>query len=201
MSLDAPRLRLHELVDAPGRRPVRSSEPVFRGAVWDVRRDTVDLEDGPVGREYMAHPGAIAVLAVRDDRGGPEILMIRQYRHPVAAEDWEIPAGLLDIEGEPPLEAAQRELAEEADLVAEHWELLFPITPSPGGSAEVITIFVATGLSEVDEGDRHDREHEEIGMPVGWVPLTTAVAAVLGGQVRNAPMMLAVLALDARLRG
>ncbi|MFK5635962.1 MULTISPECIES: NUDIX domain-containing protein [unclassified Ornithinimicrobium] len=201
MSLSAPTLSLQDLVDAPGARRVSGSETAFHGAVWDVRRDTVHLEDGPVAREYMAHPGAIAVLAVREDRGEPEVLMIRQYRHPVAAEDWEIPAGLLDVEGEPPLEAAQRELAEEADLVADRWELLFPITTSPGGSAEVITIFVATGLSEVDAGDRHEREHEEIGMPVGWVPLSTAVAAVLGAQVRNAPMMLAVLALDARLRG
>lgn len=199
MSLAAPRLSLGEVVDLLGRRPVVASEVALEGAVWDVRRDTVDLgAAGTVVREYVAHPGAVAVLAVREDRGEPEVLLIRQYRHPAGAEDWELPAGLLDVPGEPPVEAARRELGEEADLRADQWEELLSCTTSPGGLDEVITLFVATGLSDVPEAERHVREGEEDGMPTGWVPLSVAVQAVLGGQVRNAPMMLGVLALAAR---
>ncbi|MFB9730437.1 NUDIX domain-containing protein [Ornithinimicrobium kibberense] len=200
MSLDAPRLSAADLHDLPGRRPVVASEVAFTGKVWDVRRDQVDLGGGSVvTRDVVEHDGAVLVLAVREDRGGPEVLLIRQYRHPVAAEDWELPAGLLDVEGEDPLRAARRELAEEADLRAEHWEQLLSFTPSPGSLGEVITAFVATGLSEVPAGERHVREHEEAGMPVGWVRVPDVVAAVLGGQVRNGPMIVGVLALAARL--
>ena len=200
MSLDAPRLSAADLHDLPGRRSVVSTDVPFAGKVWDVRRDEVDLGEGTVvTRDHVEHDGAVVVLAVREDRGEPEVLVIRQYRHAVGAEDWELPAGLLDVEGEVPLEAARRELAEEVDLRAEHWEELLSFTPSPGSLGEVITVFVATGLSEVPQDDRHERQHEEAGMPTGWVPLAAVVAAVLDGQVRNGPMIVSVLALAARL--
>lgn len=199
MTLDAARLTLADLHDVEAARPVLASEVVHRGAVWDVRADRVDL--GPAGvaaREYVEHTGAVAVLAVREDRGPLEVLLLRQYRHPVGAEDWEIPAGLLDVEGEPPLDAARRELAEEADLRAGRWEELLTLAPSPGGSSERITVYVATELSDVPEPQRHGREHEEAGMPVGWARLEDVVAATLGGRVHNGPLMLAALALHAR---
>lgn len=197
MSLDAPRLTRADLHDLPGRREVVESRVSFHGQVWDVRTDEVDLGGGTVAtRDYIEHTGAVAVLAVREDRGVPEVLVLRQYRHPIGAEDWELPAGLLDVEGEDPVTTAQRELAEEADLQAGVWEELLSFTPSPGSLGEVITVFVATGLSDLPEDERHEREHEEAGMPTGWVGLDDLVAAVLGGQVRNGPLMLAVLALD-----
>lgn len=199
MSLDAPRLSVDDLRDLHGRKPVVASETVFRGRVWDVVADAVDLGGPePVRREYVAHTGAVAVLALREDRGVAEVLVIRQYRHPIAAEDWELPAGLLDVEGAEPVLTAQRELAEEADLRASAWEELVSLTSSPGGLDEVITIFLATGLSDVPEEQRHEREHEEAGMPTGWVALDDAVSAVLAGQVRNGPLMIGVLALAAR---
>jgi ADP-ribose pyrophosphatase len=198
MSMDAPRLSAADLTDHHGSAPVTESRRVFEGRVWDVRRDTVRLGETDVVREYVAHTGAVAILALREDRGEPELFVVRQYRHPVGAEDWEIPAGLLDVEGEDPLAAARRELAEEADLVAGTWEELITFTPSPGGLDEVITVYLATDLGDVPPGERHEREHEEAGMPSGWVSLRDAVAAVLGGQVSNGPMMLSVLALHAR---
>lgn len=199
MSLDAPRLTHADLHDLPGRREVVGSRVSFHGQVWDVRTDEVDLGGGTVAtRDYIEHTGAVAVLAVREDRGEPEVLVLRQYRHPIGAEDWELPAGLLDVEGEEPVTTAQRELAEEADLQAGVWEELLSFTPSPGSLGEVITVFVATGLTDLPEDQRHEREHEEAGMPTGWVGLDDLVAAVLGGQVRNGPMMLAVLAYAAR---
>ncbi|WP_131105017.1 NUDIX domain-containing protein [Ornithinimicrobium sufpigmenti] len=201
MTLDAPRLSLDELHDLPGRRPVAASDVVFEGRVWDVVADDVDLGGPePVRREYVAHTGAVAILALREDRGTPEVLVIRQYRHPIGAEDWELPAGLLDVEGEEPVLTAQRELVEEADLQAAAWEELVTLTPSPGGLDEVITIFLATGLSDVPGDERHEREHEEAGMPTGWVALDDAVSAVLNGQVRNGPLMVGVLTVAERLR-
>ncbi|WP_151523226.1 NUDIX domain-containing protein [Serinicoccus kebangsaanensis] len=198
MTLEAPRLALAELTDRPGSREVLGTEVAMRGAVWNVHRDSVRLTDGPATREYVHHTGAVAVLAVREDRGEPEIFVIRQYRHPIAAEDWEIPAGLLDVPGEPPVEAARRELAEEADLRAQRWEPLVSFTPSPGGLDETIHTFVATDLTDVPEGERHAREGEEAGMRCGWVTLGDAVAAVMAGQVHNGPLMLSVLALARR---
>ncbi|GAA5163571.1 NUDIX domain-containing protein [Ornithinimicrobium tianjinense] len=203
MTLDAPRLTAADLRDRHEAAPVLRSEVALEGRVWDVRRDTLRLVgsgvDTEVVREYVAHTGAVGVVALRTDRELPEIFVIQQYRHPVRAHDWEIPAGLLDVPGEDPLVAARRELAEEADLVAGTWEELVSFTPSPGGLDEVITVYLATDLADVPEADRHEREHEEAGMPCGWVSLEDAVAAVLGGQVRNGALIIAVLALD-RLR-
>ena len=78
----------------------------------------------PVVRQYTRHPGAVAVVAMRGEVGCEEVLLERQYRHPVRASLWEIPAGLLDIPGEDPLVAAERELAEETDLKAGCWDVL-----------------------------------------------------------------------------
>ncbi len=106
--------------------PVRvvSSQTVFEGKVFDIQRDELTLahSEQPIVREYMGHPGAVVIVALRGDEGNEEILLERQYRHPVRAKLWEVPAGLLDIPGEDPLIGAQRELAEEADLTAKHWE-------------------------------------------------------------------------------
>ena len=77
------------------------------------------------------------------------MLLIQQYRHPIRHRDWEIPAGLLDIAGESPLETAQRELVEEADLDAADWEPLVSIFTTPGGNDEVVHLFLARGLSPV----------------------------------------------------
>lgn len=200
MSLDAPALTTADLRDSHGRAPVLDSETVFAGAVWDVRADLVDLGHSQVRREYVAHTGAVAVLALRQDRGQDEIFVLRQYRHPIGVADWEIPAGLLDVPGEEPVLTAARELAEEADLSAAHYEHLLQITPSPGGLDEVITIFLATDLDDVPAEDRHVRQHEEAGMPTGWIRLADAVEAILAGQVRNGVFIAAVLALAARSR-
>ena len=88
------------------------SETVYRGAIWDVRRETFDYRGEKLTRDFVDHPGAVSIVALNDNA---EIMMIRQYRHAIRALDWEIPAGLLDIPGEDPLVCAQRELVEEAD--------------------------------------------------------------------------------------
>ena len=171
---------------------------VFDGMVWDVRRDTVDLGDaGEVTREYVEHPGAVAVLALREVDGHDQVLLIQQYRHPVGAFEWELPAGLLDVAGEPPWVGAARELHEEADLLASRWDVLIDFFGSPGGNSEALRIFLARDLTDVHEDERFSREGEERGMPVGWVDLDEAHEAVLQGQLHNPGAVIGILTAHA----
>lgn len=176
---------------------VISSERVFAGRVWDIRRETFDLDGLPITRDFVDHTGAVAVLAM-DERD--RVLLIKQYRHPVRSRDWELPAGLLDLEGESPLLAAQRELAEEADLVAESWDLLSDFMTSPGGSNEVIRVYLARGVSAAP--DVFERTEEEAGIELRWVPLDEVVDAVLSRDLQNSILAIAVLSAAAgRSRG
>ena len=185
------------LADEPFEPEIVDSETVFHGKIWDVRRDRFRYNGDEITREYVDHTGAVAVLALDDDG---RVLLIKQYRHPVRHRDWEIPAGLLDITGEDPLEAAKRELAEEADLQAETWNVLADVFTSPGGNDEAIRIYLARGVRPTAEA--FAREAEEADIEVSWVPLEEAVQGVLGRRLHNAPLSIAVLgALAARERG
>lgn len=184
-----------DLRDEPFEPEVLHSDLVYEGRVWDVRSDRVRYGDGEIVRQYVDHTGAVAIVAL-DDEG--RVLLIQQYRHPIRHRDWELPAGLLDVAGEEPLEAARRELAEEADLVAAHWEPLVSSWTTPGGNDEIIHIFLATGVES--SGTAHDREDEEADIRVEWVPLAHAVAAVLDGRMRNGILAIGVLAASQRLR-
>lgn len=179
----------HDLIQP---RPVLETELIHHGMVWDVRADRVDLgEAGVVRREYIQHPGAVGILAVDDqDRAA----VIDQYRHPVGMVLWEVPAGLLDVAGEPPLLAAQRELGEEADLVAADWRVLADWMLSPGGTSEAFRCFLARGLSAVPEADRHQRHGEELAMTVRWVALDELKAAILAGRLHSPSLVVGVLA-------
>lgn len=194
MTLSAPTIGLEELVDGIEPLPVSESDVVMTGRIWSVVRDVVDLgQAGQVTREYVDHPGAVSVVALRQDRGHDEVLLIQQYRHPVRSFEWELPAGLLDVPGEPGVEAAARELAEEADLVAGQWDLLNEYFSSPGGLNEAIRIFLARDLNDVPEAERFEREGEELGMPTRWVNLDVAVQAILAGRIRNAAAVIGLL--------
>ncbi len=171
---------------------VHKSEIVFPGAVWDIRRDTFELNGESIVREFTDHTGAVAVLALDEhDR----VLLINQYRHPAGVHDWEIPAGLMDFPGEDPLAAAQRELAEETDLQAAEWALLSEFYTTPGGSSENIRIFLARGLSHT--GEVFDRTGEEAHMRLAWVSLEDAVAAILRRDIQNPCLVVGVLAAHA----
>ena len=183
------------LADEPVDARVLDSELVYQGRVWDVRNDTVAYGDGQIVRQYVDHPGAAAVVAV-DDEG--RVLLIQQYRHPIRHRDWEIPAGLLDMAGETPLETAMRELAEEVDLVASSWEPLVSIFTTPGGNDEIVHLFLARGLAPANEV--HAREDEEADIRLEWLPLPDAVAGVLAGRLRNGILAVGLLAAAERLR-
>ena len=186
-----------ELADDPAEVAVARSETVFTGRVWDIRRDEFDYNGEQLVRDYVDHTGAVAVLALDDD---DRALLIKQYRHPVRARDWEIPAGLLDVAAEDALAAAQRELAEEADLVAEEWAVLSEFYTSPGGSDEAIRIYLARGLRPTAEVFARDAEEADI--EVRWVPLDDVVDAVLARRVQNPSLVTAALVAHAsRARG
>ncbi|WP_431779865.1 NUDIX domain-containing protein [Microbacterium aurantiacum] len=184
-----------QLRDEPVEAAVTDSDLVYEGRVWDVRSDTLRYGDDEIVRQYVAHPGAAAVVALDDE---DRVLLIQQYRHPIRHRDWEIPAGLLDVPGEPPYETARRELAEEVDLVAERWEDLVSVFTTPGGNDEVVHVFLARGLSAV--GHAHAREAEEADIRTEWIPLADAVDGVLAGRLRNGILAVGVLAAAERLR-
>lgn len=185
-----------QVSDEPSPRRLLSSEKVYQGRIWDVVSDSFQLSDDgePLVRDYIDHPGAVAVLPMNEDG---EILLIKQYRHPVGMALWEIPAGLLDVEGEDFVVGAARELAEEADLVAGTWNVLADFFNSPGSSSEAIRIYLARDLSEVPGHELHVRTDEEAEIELHWLPLDDAVAAVLEGRLHNPSAVVGVLAAAA----
>ena len=178
-----------QLQDDRAPQEIVASDTVFHGMVWNVRRDRFGYGDTEITREYIDHPGAVAVLALDDD---DRVLLIKQYRHPIAARDWELPAGLLDLQGESPLVGAKRELAEEADLQASDWRLLSEFFTSPGGSNEAIRIYLARGVTAT--AHPFARYDEEADIEVRWVPLDEVVDAVLTRRIRNPILSMAALA-------
>ena len=169
-----------------------SSESVFEGTLLHVRRDTVRLPHGGTSqREWIAHPGAAAVVPV-DAEG--QVVLIRQFRFPPRREFWEVPAGKLDAEGGAPLEQAQRELAEEVQLAAEHWTPLGATYPGIGYSDEIIHLFLAEGLSEASEQADDDEFVEPFRMP-----LVEAVAMAQRGEIEDAKSCVALLLAHAVL--
>jgi ADP-ribose pyrophosphatase len=174
---------------------VSNREVAFEGRIWNVVRETFDYGEQPLVRDFIEHPGAVAVLAVNESN---EILMIRQYRHPVKKYLWEIPAGLLDVAGESHLQAAKREFLEETFHEADHWELLQVFHASPGGNSEQIDIFLATDVRPVDSD--YQREGEEIDMEVRWVPFQEALESVNASEIQSPTAVIAILGYASRTR-
>jgi ADP-ribose pyrophosphatase len=167
---------------------VEASEPIYEGAIITVRRDLVSMPGGRTAwRDIVVHPGAVGVVAY--DSG--QILLLHQYRHPIRQRLWELPAGLLDVEGEPASTAAARELAEEAGVQAARWDTLVDTFTSPGMSNEAIRIFLARDISQAAE--HHERVDEEADLEVHWVPLDDAVQQVMRGEITNAMAVAGIL--------
>lgn len=161
-----------------------------------LREDEITAPGSPerFTRWVFEHPGAVIVLAVDDQR---RALCLRQYRHPVERRLVELPAGLLDVEGEDPRETASRELREEARLEADDWTLLASTWSSPGITNEVMHLFLARGLHPTDD-DSFVAAHEEADMTREWVPFSDLVDAVLAGRLGDGPLVQTVLLTHAR---
>ena len=181
------------LKDIPEEWPVVDSAELLRGRLVTVRTDKVRMPDNHVAeREVVIHPGAVAVLAL-DDAG--QVLLIRQYRHPVGRLLWEIPAGLRDVTGEPPLATARRELLEEGGYRARDWRVLADYYSSPGFSTERLRVFLARDLELVPAAMRDFvPEDEEIQLVTAWLPLEEAMRKVLAGDLHNGVAALAIMA-------
>jgi 8-oxo-dGDP phosphatase len=157
-----------------------ASETIYVGNIFALRADEVRMPGGKTARrEVVEHYGAVAVLAMDDDRN---VMLVYQYRHPLGRRLWELPAGLLDLGGEPPHITAARELKEEAGLAASTWHTLIDLDSAPGFSDESVRVYLATGLTDVGRPEAHD---EEADLTLQWFPLEEAVRMVLSGEIAN----------------
>jgi 8-oxo-dGDP phosphatase len=168
------------------------SETVYVGKIFALRADEVQMPGGgSARREVVEHYGAVAILAIDEDAN---IVMVYQYRHPVGRRLWELPAGLLDMGGEPPHITAARELEEEAGLSATNWRVLVDLVSAPGFSDESVRVYLATGLSDVGRPDAHD---EEADLVVRRFAIDEAVRMALNGEITNAITVSGILAAHA----
>jgi 8-oxo-dGDP phosphatase len=171
---------------------VADSETLYVGKIFALRADEVRMPGGGTARrEIVEHFGAVAIVALDDDG---QVVLVHQYRHPFGRRLWELPAGLLDVSGEPPHESAARELLEEAGLAAQTWHTLVDVNSAPGFSDESVRVFLATGLSDVERPEAHD---EEADLEVQRVPLSEAVARVYSGEICNSLAVAGILAAQA----
>jgi 8-oxo-dGTP pyrophosphatase MutT (NUDIX family) len=178
--------------EAPHEFRVVASEVIYEGRVISLRRDTVAMPGGGTSvREVVQHPGAVAVVALDDE---DNVVLLRQYRHPIGTHLWELPAGLRDADGEPPLETAKRELAEEALLAAGRWSLLTTTHSTPGFCEEKVLVYLAEDLADVERPEGFLVEHEEADMMLTRVPLADAVQRVFDGDITNASAVVGLLA-------
>ncbi|MEU7027609.1 NUDIX domain-containing protein [Streptomyces sp. NPDC015232] len=187
-----------QVQDTPEEWRVTATATPFTGKKTSVRTDDVVMPDGSVARrDYQVHPGSVAVLALDEE---DRVLLLKQYRHPVRQKLWEIPAGLLDVPGENPLHAAQRELYEEAHVKAGDWRVLTDVYTTPGGCDEAVRIFLARDLAEA-EGERFEVSEEEADMETARVPVDQLVRGVLAGELHNNCLVVGVLSLVAARSG
>lgn len=197
--LDLPVLDASQVGDAAGSWPIIDHSVLGHGVIQDFVRDRVETPSGEVMvRDYLAHTGAVGVIALDAEE---RVLVVRQYRHPAGFTLLEPPAGLLDVGGENWLDAAQRELAEEAQVQASDWRVLVDYLTSPGCLQESLRVYLARGLSPAPRPDGFIAEGEEAHMDVVLVALDDLVDAIFAGRVQNPTMVVGALAAHAALRG
>ncbi|OBH75579.1 ADP-ribose pyrophosphatase [Mycobacterium scrofulaceum] len=173
-----------------------SSETLYTGRIFALRSDEVRMPGGATAvREVVEHYGAVAIVALNSDNN---IAMVYQYRHAFGRRLWELPAGLLDVAGEPPQRTAARELQEEVGLRADTWQVLVDLNSAPGFSDESVRVYLATGLTEVERPEAH---HEEADMTMRWFPVAEAVRRVFSGEIVNSIAIAGVLAAHAVTEG
>ena len=176
-----------------------SSQLLHSGKIFALRRDEVLMPQGTTAtRDVVEHYGAVAVVAMDSVSPAGNIALIYQYRHPFGRRLWELPAGLLDIHGEPAQLTAGRELVEEAGLTASSWQLLVDLDSTPGFSDESVRVYLATGLTEVGRPEAHD---EEADLRLHWYPIAEAARMVFRGEIVNAIAVSGILAAYVHSQG
>jgi 8-oxo-dGDP phosphatase len=168
------------------------SETIYVGSIFALRVDGVRMPGGNTAkREVLEHFGAVAVLAIDEENN---VALVYQYRHPFGRRLWELPAGLLDVGGEPAHLTAARELQEEAGLAAQDWRVLVDLDTAPGYSDESVRVYRATVLSDSGRPDAHD---EEADLRLEWFSLVDAVRMVFDGEIVNSVAVAGILAAHA----
>jgi ADP-ribose pyrophosphatase len=197
VSLPGTRIAADDLYDTAVSWPTRRVDEV-RGRIMRFVTDEVTTPDGhTMVREYLEHPGGVSVIALDDD---DNVAVVTQYRHPVGFRAVEPPAGLLDVSGEGYLLAAQRELAEEAELAGSDWRILADVFSSPGGSSESLRVYLARGLKRVPRPDGFELGGEEAHMDLHWARLSDLVDGIFAGRLQNPTLIIGVLALHTAMR-
>ncbi len=162
-----------------------STEPIFDGKVIRLQVDTVRLPNGETGkREIVRHNGAVAVLAIHNDR----MIVVDQYRQPLGRTQVEIPAGKLEP-GEDPADAIARELKEETGYTAKELKLLYSFYTSPGFADELIHLYLA---DELEQGEAQLDEDEFLEMSA--ITLEEAYEQIRTGRISDAKTIMAVQA-------
>lgn len=180
------------LADEPHRIADVNVTVAHSGAVVTITTEQFAFGEQQVKRDVVRHPGSVGLVALRSHHGRCEILLVRQYRHPMASYMWELPAGLRDVQDEDPRDCARRELLEETGYDCGELELLVESATSPGGSDEVITLFVTRDVTPALERPR-TADAEEQDMVAQWYALSDVVAAIQQGHLRNAALQVGVL--------
>lgn len=171
-----------------------SSRQLYKGRVVDLRVEPVRLPNGMnIDLELIHHPGAAAVVPLHDDG---MVTLTRQFRHAAGGFLWEVPAGKLDA-GEAPEACATRELREEAGLLAQRWQRLGSVLTTPGFCDERIHLFLAEGLSRVQQ----ELDADEV-LSLHDVPFTEALEMIRRGEIEDAKTIAALhLAMPYSVRG
>lgn len=139
-----------------------SSKDVFSGNLLAVTLDKVSLpSEGTARREVVHHPGGVVMIPILEDDGTNYVVMVKQFRHPIRKPIWELPAGTLEP-GELPRDCAERELIEEIGYRPARLEKKVDLFTTPGYSDEVLSLYLATGLSQIDEEDINSPDEENI---------------------------------------
>lgn len=178
---------------------VIDSDVVYQSSFTTIRIDDVEMPDGTTSkREIAEHPSAVGAVVIDAD---DKVVLLRHYRHALRQYFLELPAGKLDVDGEPAAQAMQRELSEEVELQAGTLTPLLHYTNSAGWTTEQTTVYLATDLSPAPRPDDFSLEHEEADMDIVRLPLEEAVQMVRDGQIVDSKTVIGLLAVvDTRRR-
>ncbi len=161
---------------------------IRKGRVFNTIVDEIEYPSGRQSiREVAEHPGGAVALAVFPDE---RIILIKQHRYPIDKFIWELPAGKLEP-GEPPLECAQRELAEETGYAAAEWKRISSVYTTPGFCNEILHLYLATNLTALPEGRK--LEEGELTMTMEIIPLAQALAMIEREEIIDAKSIIGLM--------